>query len=50
MRQQYDDLCVSKTDLEKIIDGLETDMKKRFLDVMAELDFNFKATFRERCV
>ena len=47
MRQQYDDLCVSKTDLEKIIDGLETDMKKRFLDVMAELDFNFKATFRE---
>lgn len=47
MRQQYDDLCVSKNDLEKIIDGLETDMKKRFLDVMAELDSNFKATFRE---
>ena len=47
MRQQYDDLCISKSDLEKIIDGLETDMKKRFLDVMAELDANFKATFRE---
>ena len=47
MRQQYDDLCISKSDLEKIIGGLETDMKKRFLDVMAELDANFKATFRE---
>ncbi len=47
MRRQYDDLCVSKADLEKIINGLEADMKKRFLDVMSELDANFKATFRE---
>lgn len=47
MRTQYDDLCVSKDDLENIISGLETEMKERFIDVMEQLDANFKVTFRE---
>ncbi len=47
MRTQYDDLCVSKDDLENIISELETEMKERFIDVMEQLDANFKVTFRE---
>jgi len=47
IKRQLDDLEASKRELEDIIEGIETDMKRMFTEAFEKINHNFGEVFRE---